>query len=122
MFNTLRPEFQQSLLRLGQLSVEFWHRTLLLSVSGVESCGLRLHRLQNQCRGMALDDFVRLTNWKTGLDVSDYPEQIISACREAYIEEMRNSEQVALITYDEMRVWHDSFLKEWGRLAHSTLN
>jgi len=122
MFNILRPEFQQSLLRLGQLSVEFWHRTLLLSVSGAESCGLRFHRLQTQCRGQVFDDFVRLTNRGSGLDVSAYPEQIISACSDAYMEEMRNSEQVASITYDEMRVWNDSFLKEWRRLAHSTLN
>ena len=125
MVNVFRSEFQEGLLRLGELSVGFWNRTLLLSVTGTESCGLRLQRLQSQCRDKALSDFISLTNWKPGPESEvngGIPEQFVTTCSDAYMEEVRNSEQVALITYEEMWVWLDSFADEWRKLANSTLN
>ncbi len=123
MVNFFRPDFQQSLLRLGHLGMDFWFRTLMLSVYGAKGSGQRLYRLQNHCREKVLEGFVRIIDRRSAPKTSyEDSQEVILACREAYLEEARNSEQVALITYEEMEVWADSFYKEWRKLAESTLN
>ena len=122
MITVVRSDFQEGLMRLGQLSVQFWQRTVLLSVTGTESCGMRFQRLQTHCRERAWSDFFRLTKWKPGSRLtSDMPEDLMTACSDAYMEEVRNTEQVALITYEEMWVWLESFVEEWRNLANATL-
>ena len=123
MVNIFRNEFQEGMLRLGQLSVGFWHRTMLLSFTGTGSYGTRFQRFQSQCRDKALSDFISLTKWKPGSKVNtNMPEEFVTASSDAYMEEVRNSEQVAWLTYEEMWVWLDSFVEEWQKLAKSTLN
>ncbi len=122
MVNLFRPEFQQSLLRLGRLGMDFWFRTLMLSIYGAKGSGQRLYRLQNHCREKAMDGFLTMVNRGSGSEAGrESSQEFILECREAYLEEARNSGQVALITCEEMEVWFDSFCKEWRKLAESTL-
>ncbi len=123
MASILEPEFQQSLLRLGQLNLDFWHRTLQLSIHGAGSFGKRLQRLQAQCGQKFLDGIFRSTGYGYyGPDDSNGSEPVMRAFSDACMEEVRNSEQVALITVEELQVWFNSFCEEWKSLARSTSN
>ena len=122
MFNVKALNVQQSLVRLGHLNVEIWYRTLLLSVSGLESFGQRLQRLQAQCEEKVLKSLLSLPSQQSGSGDGDSPEELIAACTDAYIEEIRNCEQVALITRDEMEVWLDAYFNEWRKLSEATFN
>ncbi len=121
MVSTVRPEFQQSLLRLRQLNVAFWHRTLRMYVYGAESFGQRLQRLQTQFGREVLTSISCSTDSKNGADNND-PGAVMRAFSDACMEEVRNSEQVALLTFEELQVWFDSFREEWRSLVSSTLN
>ena len=121
MASVLTPDLQQSLLSLGQLNVDVWYRTLLLSVSGIESFGQRLQRLQNHCRSVVLEGFFQPSTQECGSRADGNPREVIAACTDAYMEEVRNCEQVALITCEEMEVWLGAYVKEWRNLAKSTL-
>ena len=122
MVSVLKPEFQQSLLRLGQLNLDFWHRTLHLSIYGAGSFGQRLQRLQAQCGQKFLDGIFRSTGSGYGPDGSNGSEPVMRAFSDACLEEVRNSEQIALITVEELQVWFNSFCEEWTSLARSTSN
>ncbi len=122
MISVVMPEFQQGLLRLGRLNLEFWHRTLRLSVYGAESFGRRLQRLQTQVGQELLNSISRSTSSENGPDNNDDSEAVMRAFSDAYMEEMLNSEQVALITFEELQVWFSSFCEEWRSLASSTSN
>ena len=122
MFSKYQSEIFQNLFRLSQLNAGFFHRTMLLSASSAESFGQRFHRFQTECGEKIMDGFFRLAQNGPAQENAEIPEKVALECSEAYMQEVRNSEQVALITYDEMRVWLDSFFKEWRRLANSALD
>ena len=109
MVTLFQPEFQNNLLGLGKLSVDFWQRMLLLSAHATESFGNRLYRLQSNCAGQALNGLLG-------------EQREAADCGQAYLEEVRNSEQVALMTYEEMQVWLDSFAHQWQKLSGASAN
>ncbi len=122
MVSVHRPDFQQSLVRLGLLNLDFWQRTLQLSLYGAGSFGQRLQRLQAQCGQKFLDGILRSTGSGYGPDDGNGSEPAMRAFSDACMEEVRNSEQVALITVEELQVWFNSFCDEWRSLASSTSN
>ena len=78
---------------------------------------------RSSIREKALRDLFGMAKWKPGSKLKGgTPEQFVSECSDAYMEEVRNTEQVALLTYEEMWVWLDSFAEEWRKLADSTLH
>ena len=121
MVNADRPKLQQSLFKLGQLNLAFWHRSLRLYLSGAESFGQRLQRLQTQFAQEVLTSILGATDSENGADNND-PGTVMRAFSDACMEEMRNSEQVALLTFEELQVWFDSSREEWRLLARSTLS
>ena len=122
MVSVVMPEFQQSLLRLGRLNLEFWNRTLRLSVYGAESFGRRFHRLQTQFGQEFFNSILKWSDSGNGPDNDDDSEAVMRAFSDAYMEEMLNSEQVALMTFEELQVWFGFFCEEWRSLASPTSN
>ena len=56
-----------------------------------------------------------------GVPDLDAAKRAASEYRDLYVEEFRNSEQVAWITYEEIQVWRESFVNQWEKLARSAL-
>ena len=112
MASICKPEFQRNLLDLGHLHVDFWQRLAVLSVRALEG-----FRRQQRLGLQALSPWQEGT--ARGLLSLDNTETAAQRYRDLYIEEMRNSEQVAWITYEEIKVWNDSFVDQWEKLAKS---
>lgn len=113
MVGVLKPDFQENLVALGRLSMDFWSRMMLLTAKGVDGIAPRLQRVHDKCAPAARQLL------SAPLAMSEQGVELLTECQGACLEEVRNTEQVAMINCEEMKSWGQSFADHWQRLALS---
>ncbi len=120
--NTLsNPGFQQNLYDLNQVSVDFLKRMTQLTQAGVESAEKRTCRAIN-CSESNLTNYQKLIDSKNLNEVSDLQQKWLLEYRESYMDALCNSQQVAVLTHDEIQYWILDLVDGWFRLANSVCN
>ena len=120
--NTLtNPELQRNLYDLNQVTIDFLKRMTQLTQAGLESVEKRTFRVVN-CGESNLTHYHKWMDSKNLNEVSDLQQQWLSEYRDAYMDVLCNSQQVAVLTHDEIQYWILDLVDGWFRLADSVWN
>ena len=119
MTTSINPEIQRNLYELGQVTVDFLTRMTQLTNAGLQSTGNRVCQTGVQYGESTLKKWASLTESKSIKEVGDLQRKWLLEHQDAYMDTLCNSQQVALLTQDEIQYWGQRLVEGWLSLAGS---
>lgn len=101
---------------LNRLSIQFSQRLIQMTSASVQGFQQRLSRIDYQCNEKTAENFLALSGKLELAEIPISQVKLVSECSDFYIEEIRNGQQIAQLTFDEMNFWADRFTQTWSLL------
>ena len=109
----------EKMLKINQMSTEFWQRMALLSTASAVGFEKRAKRINSYYGETISDELASLSQNCNFIDINKASMNVVTKCTGEGFRELRNAEQVVIVTQDELWCWADLFLNAWLNLAYS---
>ena len=87
-----------------------------MTSASVQGFQQRLWRIGYQYSEKTAEGFLALFGKFEFTEIPVSQAKLISECSDFYIEEIRNGQQIAQLTFDEMGYWAGRFTQAWSKL------
>ncbi|GEM_PF-6280173 len=102
--------------RLGDTGGAFAARMIELASAGARGFERRSLRAGTVCGERALQQLLSISDPRDLKQLRSAQRRCVSECSDACMEEVRNAEQIALLTHTELSWWRREFLQRWSEL------
>lgn len=121
MWSLYNRDYRNSLEQLSETSSAFFERMgqlMSANAQGLERRGLRVGAT---CGERAFRELFEISE-SHGLDeLRQVHHRSLGDCSDACMEEVRNAEQIALMTHEELVYWRRQFFQQWAELFQASL-
>lgn len=119
MISSINPDIQRNLYELGEVTVNFLTRVTQLTNAGLQGAENRVYQAGTGYGASALKQWSSLAKNKNVQELGDLQKQWLVERQDAYMDILCNSQQVALLTHDEMQYWIRRMVGGWLSLVGS---